>query len=77
MIAFEKIKTKHYECFYILGVKDLNKVFDTLFFYYQLIKIHITDLINLQVVSFSIIAGAVYDESFTLSLDLHCLGPPS
>ena len=60
-----------------MSVKDLNKVFDTLFFYYQLIKIHITDLINLQVVSFSIIAGAVYDESFTFSLDLHCLGPPS
>jgi len=77
MIAFEKIKAKHYECFYILSVKDFNKVFDTLFFYFQLIKIHITDLMHLQVVSFSIIAGAVYDESFTFSLDLHCLGPPS
>jgi len=77
MIAFEKSKTKHYECFLIMSVKDLNKVFDTLFFYYQLIKIHITDLMLLQVVSFSIIAGAVYDESFTFSLDLHCLGPPS
>ena len=77
MIAFEKSKTKHYECFLIMSVKDLNKVFDTLFFYYQVIKTYSHDLKHLQVVSFSIIAGAVIGDSFTFNFALHCLGPPS
>ena len=60
-----------------MSVRDLNKVFDTLFFYYKLTKIYSNDLMCLQVVSLSIIAGAVIDESFTFSFELHCLGPPS
>ena len=77
MIAFEKIKAKHYECFYILSVKDFNKVFDTLFFYFQKPRINKVNLMHLQVVSFSIIASAIYDELLAFSFILHCLGPPS
>jgi len=77
MIAFEKGKAKHYKCFLIMSVRDLNKVFDTLFFYYKLTKIYSNDLMCLQVISFLIIAGAVIYDSFTSSFDLHCLGPPS
>lgn len=77
MIAFEKSKAKHYECFLIMSVRDLNKVFDTLFSYYELTKVYSNDLMCLQVISFLIIAGAVIYDSFTSSFDLHCLGPPS
>ena len=77
MILFVNLKLKHNNSLILLSVRDLYKVFDTLFFYYQKPRINKVNLMHLQVVSFSIIAGAIYDKLLAFNFILHCLGPPS